>query len=234
MRRNANHKVIMKITFLGQAGLLFETNDKTIVIDPYLSNSVEKINFKNRRRQAIDERFLKIRPDVLIFTHDHPDHYDEETVKHYFRENSKILVLSPFSVWKEVKKFGGDNNYVMFNAGTQWSEGGVVFRAIDAEHSDDYAIGVLLEAEEKKYYITGDTLYNEKIFHIVPEGIYAIFLPINGAGNNMNVADAKQFAERIRAEKVVPLHFGLFDSMTGEELHLNNKVVPMIYKEIEL
>ena len=34
----------MKITWLGQAGLLFETEKLTIMIDPYLSNSVEKIN----------------------------------------------------------------------------------------------------------------------------------------------------------------------------------------------
>ena len=32
----------MKITWLGQAGLLFEIEDKTIVIDPYLSDSVAK------------------------------------------------------------------------------------------------------------------------------------------------------------------------------------------------
>ena len=44
----------MKITFLGQAGLLFETKDKMIVIDPYLSNSVEKINFKNYRSRKIN------------------------------------------------------------------------------------------------------------------------------------------------------------------------------------
>ena len=30
----------MKITWLGQAGLLFETEGMRIVVDPYLSNSV--------------------------------------------------------------------------------------------------------------------------------------------------------------------------------------------------
>ena len=224
----------MKITFLGQAGLLFETKDKMIVIDPYLSNSVEKINFKNYRRQKIDERYLNIKPDILIFTHNHLDHYDEETVKHYLREDSKILVLCPFSVWKEVRKSGGDNNYVLFNAGTQWSEDDIVFHAVKAEHSDNYAIGVIINAEGKNYYITGDTLYNENVFHTITKKIYALFLPINGVGNNMNVVDAKKFAERVQAEKVIPLHFGLFDSLTGEELDLNNKVIPTIYKEIKL
>ena len=214
--------------------MLFETKDKMIVIDPYLSNSVEKINFKNYRRQKIDERYLNIKPDILIFTHNHLDHYDEETVKHYLREDSKILVLCPLSVWKEVRKSGGDNNYVLFNAGTQWSEDDIVFHAVKAEHSDNYAIGVIINAEGKNYYITGDTLYNENVFHTITKKIYALFLPINGVGNNMNVVDAKKFAERVQAEKVIPLHFGLFDSLTGEELDLNNKVIPTIYKEIKL
>ena len=52
----------MKITWLGQAGLLFETAEKKIMIDPYLSNSVESINPKNYRRVAVDEDLFKIRP----------------------------------------------------------------------------------------------------------------------------------------------------------------------------
>lgn len=49
----------MKITWLGQAGLLFETGNLTIMVDPYLSNSVEKVNPLNYRRVAVDESFLR-------------------------------------------------------------------------------------------------------------------------------------------------------------------------------
>ena len=48
----------MKITYLGQAGLMFEKNGFKIMIDPYLSNSVEKINPKNYRRVAVNENFF--------------------------------------------------------------------------------------------------------------------------------------------------------------------------------
>ncbi len=224
----------MKIIFLGQAGLLFEIGEKKIMIDPYLSNSVEKVNPNNYRRQPIDEKFLEIKPDVLIFTHNHLDHYDEETVKNYLTEDSNILVLAPFSAWQEVRKFGGKNNYVMFNRGTAWTEETITFRAVKAEHSDREAIGAILSCDDKNYYITGDTLYNEEIFADLPMEIEVVFLPINGVGNNMNVVDAKKFAERIGAKKVVPIHFGLFDEMTGNELVMPNKIIPKIYKEIEL
>lgn len=52
----------MKVIWLGQAGLLFEINGIKVIVDPYLSSSVEKINPKNKRRVPIDESFLKLFP----------------------------------------------------------------------------------------------------------------------------------------------------------------------------
>ena len=78
----------MKITFLGQAGLLFEKNGFNIMIDPYFSNSVEKLNSQNYRRVGVDESFLNIKPNVMIFTHNHLDHYDPESVNHFITNKS--------------------------------------------------------------------------------------------------------------------------------------------------
>lgn len=224
----------MKITYLGQAGLLFEKEGLKIMIDPYLSNSVEKVNPKNFRRVPIDESFFDIRPDVLIFTHNHLDHYDPETVKRIIKEDSGITVLCPKSVWDEVRQFGGNNNYVMFNRGTSWSENGIRYTAVKAEHSDLLAIGVVIYDGEKKYYVTGDTLYNEEIFGDIPSDIYALFLPVNGVGNNMNATDAADFAKRVSAERVVPIHIGMFDELTADDFQCENKIIAEIYKEIEL
>ena len=66
----------MKIIWLGQAGLLFIKNGFKIMIDPYLSDSVEKNNPASFRRQAVDESLFEIKPDVMIFTHSHLDHYN--------------------------------------------------------------------------------------------------------------------------------------------------------------
>ena len=224
----------MKIIYLGQAGLLFEKNGFKIMIDPYLSNSVEKINPKNFRRVSVDESFFEIKPDVMIFTHNHLDHYDPETVKYFIKENSDILVLAPKSVWDEVRKIGGNNNYVLFNRHTSWTENGIKFTAVKAEHSDITPIGVIIDDSEKKYYITGDTLYNEEIFEDIPEDIYALFLPINGVGNNMNMIDAVRFAKKVNAKKTIPIHIGMFDELTADDFDCENKIIPEIYKEIKL
>ena len=222
----------MKVTYLGQAGLLFEKRGFKIMIVPYLSDSVEKINPKNYRRVPVDESFFKIKPDVMIFTHNHLDHYDPETVVHFIDENSNVTVLAPKSVWDEVRRIGGNNNYVLFNRYTEWTQNGIKFTAVKAEHSDITPIGVIIDDGERKYYVTGDTLYNEEIFGDIPSDIYALFLPVNGVGNNMNMTDATRFAKRINAERTVPIHIGMFDELTADSFYCKNKVIPKIYKEI--
>lgn len=224
----------MKITFLGQGGLLFEKNGFKIMVDPYLSDSVEKINPKNYRRIKVDTSFFDIKPDVMIFTHNHLDHYDPETAEHFITTESNILVLSPKSVWDNVRKIGGNNNFVLFDRHTQWTENGITFTAVKAQHSDISPIGVIIDDKEKKYYITGDTLYNEEIFEDIPNDIYALFLPVNGVGNNMNVTDAARFAQKVNAKKNVPIHIGMFDDITPDMVEMENKVCAKTFETINL
>ena len=224
----------MKITWLGQAGLLFEKNGTKILVDPYLSDSVGKVNPKNTRRVPVEESYLQITPDVIICTHNHLDHVDPETLEHYLNREEPILVLAPQVAWQEVRKFGGNHNYVQFNRHTHWTHQTIRFTAVKAEHSDPHPIGVLIEAGEKTYYVTGDTLYNDEIFADLPSKIDVLFLPINGVGNNMNMTDAAAFAKRTGAKKVVPLHWGLFDSLDPTAFDCPNAVIPEFFREINL
>jgi L-ascorbate metabolism protein UlaG (beta-lactamase superfamily) len=227
----------MKVTWLGQAGLLFESNEGVrVMVDPYLSNSVVKYEHENERRQKIDTRFLEKNPDIMIFTHDHLDHYDPETAPVYLERDEKMTVLCPCSVYKKARTYGTKHNYVQFDCGTVWNERGIKVTAVKAVHSEPYAIGVLIEetSSGKIFYVTGDTLYNESIFSDIPKGVYALFLPINGVGNNMNMTDALRFAKRINAPKTVPIHIGMFDELTADGFKCENKVIPEIYKEIKL
>lgn len=224
----------MNVTWLGQAGLLIEARGRKILVDPYLSNSVERINPLNYRRIPVNEDFYKIRPDIIVLTHDHLDHTDPDTLKRYLENYSSIIVLASKNAWNTARAFGGDHNYVMFNDGTEWTENGIKFTAVYAEHSDDYAIGVIIDDGIERYYITGDTLYNERVFSEVAKECDVLFLPINGVGNNMNMTDAKRFADRVMAKRVVPLHFGMFDELNADDFECSNKIIPQIYKEIEL
>ena len=226
----------MKITWLGQAGLYFETEGLRIVIDPYLSDSVEKVNPRLLRRVAVDPSLLGIGPDIIVLTHDHLDHTDPETLGYYLTEDKPVTVLAPEAAWRHVQdcRFKGMHNYVKFNRHSEWTAGNVRFRAVKAEHSDVHPIGVLIEAEGKTYYVTGDTLYNTDIFEDIPSGIEAVFLPVNGVGNNMTMTDGARFCHRVGPRFAVPMHCGLFDSLDLHDFPFDRKIVPEFYREIHL
>ncbi|MDO4739749.1 MAG: MBL fold metallo-hydrolase [Eubacteriales bacterium] len=226
----------MKITWLGQAGLLFERDGTTVMIDPYLSDSVAKTDPTKARRAPAEPRFWEITPDIMLFTHDHIDHYDPETAPHFLRRRSGMTVLCPSSVWKKARAEGGGHNYVQFDRMTEWTEHGFRFLAVRAVHSDEHAVGVVIEdlIEQKVYYVAGDTLYSRLVLADLPAKIDAAFLPINGVGNNMNMDDAARFARECGAKAVVPLHFGLFDDIDPAKMPCENKVIPEIFREIPL
>ncbi|MBE5743995.1 MAG: MBL fold metallo-hydrolase [Clostridiales bacterium] len=225
----------MKVTWLGQGGFLFDVNGFKIIIDPYLSNSVEKIESQNYRRIAVDDKFLSVKPNLIVLTHNHLDHTDPETLTHYLTSESKVTVLASFNAWKTIReKFKNINkNYVSFNVGSEWTENGILFKAVYAEHSDEYAIGVIISVNGKNYYVTGDTLYSKKVFDSIEDKIDYCFLAVNGKGNNMNFIDGARFAQKLNCV-ALPMHCGLFDELKLEDFPYENKIILKIYQEMEI
>ncbi|MBE5039090.1 MBL fold metallo-hydrolase [Ructibacterium gallinarum] len=223
----------MQIIWIGQAGLLIDTGKIKIMVDPYLSDSVVKVHPQNWRRVPVKEALFKEQLDVIVLTHDHIDHLDPETLPRFLNAKKTLTVLAPYHAWQKAREFGGNHNYVMFNRGTVWTQDGVTFTAVKAEHSDLTAIGFILDDGREKLYITGDTLYNREIFKDLPANIDVVFLPINGVGNNMNLADAKRFAKKTGAKWAVPIHWGMFDNLDPSGFDLDNAVIPDIYEEVK-
>ena len=229
----------MKVTWLTQAGLLFDTGSLKIMVDPYLSNSVGERNPKKNRRIPVDESIFDIRPDVIIITHDHLDHLDPKTLERFLcREGDPITVLAPENAFRRLLEFGGDHNYVLLAPHSVWSEGDVTFYSVHAEHSDRTAAGFIIDDGTNTYYVSGDTLYNydviDDVLDLVPDGVGYAFLPINGVGNNMNVQDASDFAYEISAKVGVPLHYGLFDSISPESFDFDERLILTPYNPTEL
>ena len=207
----------MKVTWLTQAGLFFENDKIKILVDPYLSNSVGEKNPKKNRRIEVKEECFSLDPDVILITHDHLDHLDPKTLERFLGGGKARTVLSGENAFKKLLEFGGDHNYVLLSPHSVWSEGGVTFYSVRAEHSDRTAVGFIIDDGERTFYVSGDTLYNydviDDVLDLVEDGVDYAFLPINGVGNNMNAKDAADFAYEIGAKVAVPLHYGLFDDI---------------------
>ena len=230
----------MNVTWITQGGLLFETERVSVMVDPYLSNSVaEKLDPKKERRIPVDESLFDVCPDVIIITHDHLDHLDPDTLVRFLSRTDKVItVLAPLNAYKKLLEFGCGHNYVLLSPHSVWSEGGLTFYAVSAAHSDVTAAGYIIDDGEKTYYVSGDTLYNydviDDVIELCEDGVDYAFLPVNGVGNNMNMRDAADFACEIGAKCAVPIHWGLFDNLDPKEFDFDNALILKPYVKCKL
>ncbi len=222
----------MKVTWLGQAGLWLQTANVSILVDPYFTDSAASV--AGHRRMPVDPLVWEFKPDVILITHEHIDHYDPETLSHFVNSDSRVTVLSPQSVWQSIRRAKGENNFVCVSPGVIWTEQDVEILTVQAVHSDPFAVGYVLRAEGKQYYIAGDTLYSKKVLCDLPKSMDVAFLPINGRGNNMNASDAEKFCSELQAKVAIPVHFGMLDDLDPAVFGYKYTMIPQIYKEMEL
>lgn len=229
----------MKVTWLTQSGLLFENSRIKIMVDPYLTDSLGEIKPDKKRRIPAEESFFAASPDVILITHSHMDHMDIKTLRRVLEKCQKgALVLTSKSAYEEVSSLGGDHNYVMLTPHSVWSENGITFYSVRAEHSDRDAVGFIIDDGKQTFYVSGDTIYNyeviDDVLDLAPDGVDFAFLPINGKGNNMNAHDAVDFAYEIGAKCAIPVHFGLTDDLTADDFDFEDRIVLEPYKETKL
>lgn len=196
----------MKIKFLGQSGYIIKSNNSQIIIDPYLSDSVNRAAGR-ARMLPIPLNPNEISCDAVICTHNHLDHLDPDTV-------SKIPTGQFFITTNEGKgtlAALGINNVAALNIGDSIKVGDFEITAVFADHTVE-AFGLIIRAENKTLYFSGDTLYNEKLFEISKYKPDITFICINGRLGNMNVKEAIVTAEKIGAEINIPNHYDMFES----------------------
>lgn len=229
----------MKVTWLTQNGFAFENDKIKIMVDPYLTDSLGKIKPEKSRRIPADESYFSFDPDVVLITHDHIDHMDMETVEKLCEKSTKeIRFLVSESVYNKLSGVISRHEVVILAPHSVWSEGGVTFYSVHAEHSDRSAVGFIIDDGKETFYISGDTIYNydviDDVLDLAPDGVDYAFLPINGKGNNMNARDAADFAYEIGAKAAIPVHFGLTDDVNADEFDFDDRIILEPYKETKL
>lgn len=203
----------MKIRFLGQSGYLLESETTCILIDPYLSDSVNRVAGRPRLLPIPIEPH-DISCDAVICTHDHLDHLDPDTVTEI---DSKQFFITT-NGGKEKLKSLGKENVIAICEGETVKVGDFEITAVFADHTVE-AFGLIVRIEGKTLYFSGDTLYNEKLFEIKRFCPDFVFLCINGRLGNMNVTEALTVAKEIGAPINVPNHYDMFAS-NSEDPHL--------------
>ncbi|MCD4824311.1 MAG: MBL fold metallo-hydrolase [Phycisphaerae bacterium] len=211
----------MNITWLTQGGFLFQSGSTRVVVDPYLSDCVERRQGLTRLVEpplSVEE----LQPDAMVCTHDHMDHFDPQTIPRFAALYPNCLFLGPASVRRHLHEISIAQDRVLpFDVGRRVKIEQFSLSAMPAFHSNTDAIGLVIETGGQKIYLTGDTELTSQLLDaakamINDHGVDLLLVCINGKWGNMNIEDAVRLAEVIQPGLAVPMHYGLFAENTVE------------------
>lgn len=208
----------MKIKFLGQSGYIIKTEKAEIMIDPYLSDSVNRVAGRPRTL-PIPINPQNISCEAVICTHNHLDHLDPDTVTQI---NNEQFFITTNEGKTELNRLGKDH-VASLNIGESTIVGDIEITAVFADHTVE-AFGLIVKAENKTLYFSGDTLYNEKLFDIAKYHPDITFICINGRLGNMNVKEALMTAKKIGAKINIPNHYDMFASNSEDPCAFTNQI----------
>lgn len=231
----------LEIQYLGQEGFRLSDSRTTVVIDPYLSDSVDRLaGFPAgywKRNYVPPVRPEDLRGvDLVLCTHDHLDHTDPTTLRAMAAASDACLFAGPrISVEAMLAAGLPQERTRVLNAGTPYAHRDVAVEPVPAAHEDyevDAAgchrfLGYLIRWGGRTLYHAGDTVVTPELSaRLAREQIDIGFLPINGGDEarramgvvgNMNAADAAALAARHHFKLVVPMHHDLYPC-NGEKL----------------
>ena len=219
---------------LGQSGLFIKTKNLRILIDPYLSNSVEEIDSNDLKRLIpIPYNPYELKEiDFVLITHNHLDHCDPNTIPQIFSNNPNVKFIGPSPVRKLLKKWGIPKESILRPSLNKIKlDHETYLNPVPAAHPQisydidniPNCLGWLLEIYSKRIYVAGDTSLCEELIDFMRKfnPIDIALLPVNednfyrrkrGIVGNMSIREAFQFAIDINIKKLVPVHWDLFEA----------------------
>ena len=201
----------LTMRWIGQGGYLFSDGKTSIVVDPYLSDVVNRVAGRPRMvRPPFQPEQLFC--DAVVCTHNHLDHVDIDSIPAMPKE--QILFLAPSDAEATLRACGV-TNYKNFNVGEIVQLGDFTLHAVFADHTVP-AIGLLLCHGARKIYLSGDTEYHEKLKELAIFDLDIVIICINGRLGNMNVEQAVSLTKSLHPKVGIPTQYGMFLSNTED------------------
>ncbi|HBE78465.1 MAG TPA: hypothetical protein DDW65_11925 [Firmicutes bacterium] len=213
--------------WLGQAGFVIKDSDeKVIVVDPYLSDCVERIwGYKRLMMPVISPNDLKA--DIIIATHHHEDHLDIDAIP-ILMSNSKTQLFGSKTAVKICQEIKIEPQRLQaLSPGDVRTIDDVEIHAVYADHGEmaPDAIGFILTVKGIRIYFTGDTAYRPLEMECAMKSNPDILIfPINGAFGNLNAEEAAKLASQVKARITIPSHFWTFAEHFGDPYEFEAKM----------
>lgn len=196
----------MKISYHGHSVVKVETENHTILIDPFITGN-----------ELCDLDASTVEADVILLTHGHNDHVGD-TVDIAKRNDALVVALNELAVY--LGRQGLKTHPMNIGGKYDFDFGRVkfthAFHGSSYEEEDGTFIytgmpgGILLTIGDKTIYHVGDTsLFSDLKMIGEMNDIDLAFIPI-GDNFTMGPEDALIAADWINADIVVPVHYNTF------------------------
>lgn len=200
----------MNIQVFNQSSIKLE-GEKIIYFDPYL--------LKEEKHDA----------DIIFITHDHYDHFEEESINKAM--NDKTVLVVPTILKEQATKL--TTNILLVEPNKTYTLEDITFDTICSYNKESpyhpkekNYVGYNLEINGKRYYIMGDTDRTIETDQVKTD---VCFVPIGGT-YTMTVDEAINYINSIKPKKAIPIHYG---SIVGD-INLGTSFKEKINKEIEV
>lgn len=214
-----------RLSWLGHAAFLIRLGGKTILVDPYLSETAGPGPLGPRRFAPPGLPVDLLPPvDLLVLSHNHYDHLDATTLAALpRRDRTDVIVplgLGPFFAglgfrsvsqvdWYDEKPFGGLT--VTAVPSIHWSKRGV------GDECKSLWCGYLFESPDYRLYFAGDSGYGP-VFKEIGSQLGDVDLALVGIGayeprvimkaSHATPEEAARIATDVRAREVFGMHWG--------------------------
>lgn len=171
-----------------QSSIRLSNKEIVIYIDPYL---IEK-NVNDA--------------DYIFITHDHYDHLSIDDINKVIKEDT--IIVGAESCFKSLEKF--DNNKVKVKPNNKYLVGNLNFQTVASYNTNKLYhpeknewVGYLIDFNNKKYFITGDTDINKENKQIKCD---VLLLPVGGV-YTMDYKEAATLTNLIKPKLAIPTHY---------------------------
>ena len=147
--------------------------------------------------------------DYIFCTHSHYDHFSIKDIEKILKDNTKIITV--LSAKEDAIKLVGKENVLIVEPNENYEIDDIKFSTTYAFNVDKHFhpkenkwVGFIIELDNKKYYIAGDTDNIPEIRNVKAD---VAFLPVGGT-YTMDYKEAADLANVLDVNTVVPTHYG--------------------------
>ena len=207
----------------GQAGFIIKSSGGNLLgIDLYLTDCVERIEghmgYHRLMPKILSPHDLMF--DVIIATHPHKDHFDDDAIP-ILMSNENMKLFASVECEKEVHRLNMSNERITYvRPGEQYTVKDFQLKFVNCDHGKGApdAVGVIVVVGGKRIYFAGDTCIrpDRRDEYLAGGAIDVMVAPINGAYGNMNEKECVSFAALLSPKLTIPCHYGMFAAHGGD------------------